>query len=255
MCIVVYKSALAKFPDKEILENCFTNNDDGAGFMFAVNGKVHIRKGFMTFDKFYKELKKAVSIYGESLPYVFHFRISTQGGVRKDCCHPFPLSKNMKALRELAVRTNIGIAHNGIIPLTSDYSKKSVDYNDTMKFITEFLTLIIRNNEYYKDKDTLTLIERLSESKLAILDGNGHCELIGKGWINDGGIYYSNDTYQEKYLNYYYRPYYYNYEYEKAYDEESGLYQFSLDDCPLSNDGDCDYCECCHNYPNCFVTG
>ena len=47
-------------PSKKIFSNCFSNNDDGAGFMFPLNGKVHIEKGFMSFTAFKKGLKEAV---------------------------------------------------------------------------------------------------------------------------------------------------------------------------------------------------
>ena len=30
MCIIVYKSATAKFPEKKVLKTCFDNNDDGS---------------------------------------------------------------------------------------------------------------------------------------------------------------------------------------------------------------------------------
>ena len=57
MCIIVYKPQNTKFPSENTLRECFQNNDDGAGFMFSSNNVVHIKKGFMTFEKFYKEKK------------------------------------------------------------------------------------------------------------------------------------------------------------------------------------------------------
>jgi hypothetical protein len=122
---------------------------------------------------------------------VLHFRITTQGGVKKELCHPYPLSSKMENLKQLYCSSDIGVAHNGIISLTSDHNK---DYNDTMKFITDYLSLIIKDKKFYKDTDKLKLIERLCESKLAILDNTGHCQLIGN-FIEDNGVYYSNSTY------------------------------------------------------------
>jgi len=194
MCIILYKPEKVKMPDYETLKNCFENNGDGAGYMFADNGKVHIVKGLMSFGGFIKSLNHTVARYGKDRAYVLHFRLSTQAGVRKDCTHPFPLSKNMDDLRKLKTECEIGIAHNGIIDLTTSY-QKILTHSDTMEFITEYLSLIIKGPLYYKNADKLKLIEKLTDSKLAILDGHGHCELLGGDWTEDGGVFYSNDGY------------------------------------------------------------
>ena len=109
----------ATVPSKKTLKRCFDNNDDGAGFMYNASGKVYIKKGFATFQEFWKTLRKIREEYGDNIPCVMHFRISTQAGNRPDCTHPFPLSSHMKDLRLLETTTDIGIAHNGIISLTS----------------------------------------------------------------------------------------------------------------------------------------
>ena len=208
MCIAVYKPAGVGFPVKRVLKRCFYKNPDGAGFMVANGTEVEISKGYMGFRSFWKALREARERCGDDKAYVMHFRISTQGGIRQDGCHPFPLSKNMDDLRKLRSTADIGIAHNGIIDLFTDWSsyayyysksysaKKQLDYSDTMKFITEYLSLIIHDRDYYKDNDTLDLIEKLCGSRLAILDGSGHCELIGYGWECNEGVWYSNGTYK-----------------------------------------------------------
>lgn len=200
MCIIVYKADNEQFPKKKVLKTCFTNNPDGAGFMYAYNHKVHIEKGFMSFSAFWKKLTEVRKKVGDNLPYVLHFRISTQAGKRQDCTHPFPLSKNMEDLRKLSSECDIGVAHNGIITLTSyGYTSyvKQITYNDTMEFITDYLSLIIKDKNYYEDLDTIQLIRKLCESRLAILDGDGHIQFIGSGWIIENGIVYSNDSYKE----------------------------------------------------------
>lgn len=196
MCIIVYKPTTAKMPNKKTLIKCWNNNRDGAGYMFPSKGNVIIKKGFMKFNDFYKDLKADLKRYGEFTPFVLHFRIQTQGGVNPQYTHPFPLSADMDDLRKTRVKTDIGIAHNGIIDLTSSKYSYTVTYSDTMKFITDYLTLIIHDKNYYKDKDKLTLIERLIESKMAIMDGDGHTELIGD-FVHDDGCYYSNNYFKE----------------------------------------------------------
>lgn len=204
MCVIVVKNKGVKMPSMDILKKCFDHNPDGAGYMYTNgDGFVHIRKGFMSWKEFKNsigKLKKQIDIKKEAL--VMHFRISTQAGVNKQCCHPYPLSKNMDDLKKLSVKSKIGVAHNGIIELTSEYeyygystwgnkSQKKIDYNDTMKFITDYLSLIIKNDKFYNDNDTLTLIERLCGSKLAIMDSTGHITLVGKFEEKDG-VYFSN---------------------------------------------------------------
>ena len=196
MCVICVKEKDVLFPSKQTLENCFYNNDDGAGFMYAHKGKVHIKKGLMTFDEFYEALSLVREKTGDNTAYVMHFRISTQG-FNKECTHPFPLSSKMDNLKKLNGACTIGIAHNGILKLTSDGSH---DYSDTMKFITDFLSLIIDSKKFYNDPKKLKLIERLSENnRLAILDNDSHITMTGKGWVHDkDGCYYSNNSYRYK---------------------------------------------------------
>ena len=154
-----------------------------------------------------------------------------------------------------------------------------------MEFITDYLALIIRNREYYKDKCTLKLIERLAGSRLAILDHTGHCELIGNGWhqSNYDECYYSNTSYLARKYTYpdittaptapLKTPYSafslfdeYVYTPDSAIDEESeisayyeqllnsdtGLYEFDGFDCPATASGDCSYCDMCANQGACY---
>ena len=154
MCVIVYKPKNVAMPTENVLKTCFESNNDGGGFMLVHKKQVLIEKGFKTYKDFKSALDKAIMKYGENAPYVLHFRISTQAGTRQDCCHPYPLSSNMDDLRKLRFKTEIGIAHNGIISLTSSGYKQQVTYNDTMLFITNYLSLIIKDKDYYKNSDT-----------------------------------------------------------------------------------------------------
>ena len=195
MCIIAYKPLNVAFPEEYILQNCFENNDDGAGFMYAFNGEVHIHKGYETFEKFMAALNKARALTGDKVPYVMHFRIATQG-YERTMTHPFPLSSKMENLKRLHYKCSIGVVHNGILQITSDGAKT---YSDTMKFITDYLSNIIQSYDWYKNKRTKRLIEYLIDgSRLAILDAHSHCELMGKGWEKDNGIFYSNHTWAYK---------------------------------------------------------
>lgn len=192
MCIIMSKPVNVAFPEEKILKNCWDNNPDMGGFMYALNGEVHIKKGYETWEDFKIALNTSRAETGDDIPYVCHFRISTQG-YDTSCCQPFPLSGKMKSMRKRHTKASIGVAHNGILDITSDGSK---DYSDTMKFITDYLVNIIRGFDWYDDTRNVKLIENLiSGSRFAILDKNGHCEHLGKGWVIDNGIYYSNSSY------------------------------------------------------------
>lgn len=247
MCICVEKPAGIKFPGKKTLKTCFDNNPDGAGYMYPFKDRVIIKKGFMTFNSFWKSLTETRKKYGDDLPYVLHFRISTQGGINPECTHPFPLSPNMAELKKTRTFSSFGIAHNGIISLTSCGYLKSVSYSDTMTFITDYLTLIIKNKDYYKDSDKKMLIKRLIDSsKLAIMDGGGHVELIGE-WIEDNGVYYSNTSYKKTVKSI--LPTYTEYaeEWEYFYNSYIQKYEFDASYCPYTLDGATDYCSLCAN--------
>lgn len=188
----MHKPINVAFPEESILKNCWDNNPDMGGFMYAFNDRVYIKKGFKTWESFMNGLNKARKITGDDVPYVCHFRISTQG-YDTSCCQPFPLSENMNRLKKQKAECHIGVAHNGILDITSDGAK---DYSDTMKFITDYLINIIRSYDWFNDERTCKLIENLIDgSRFAILDKNGHCAHMGRGWVEDYGCFFSNSTY------------------------------------------------------------
>lgn len=273
MCIAIYKPENEDFPSKKTLQRCFEANPDGAGYMLAHGDKVHIRKGFATFNAFWKDLRNIRDKVTDTPPFVLHFRISTQAGVRPDCTHPFPLSKNMADLRALRATADIGIAHNGVISLTSHGWNKTITYSDTMEFITDYAAKLIKGRDWHKDRDLVEVIEDMAASRLAILDGGGKCILLGSGWRQDGGVWYSNASYLPQptktttttggadWLTEYYNdligkrtpstaksatPY------EEYFDEESGLYFFDDLTCPATEKGDTTFCDVCAYREDCF---
>lgn len=289
MCVIMYKPVNKAFPEEAILRNCWDNNPDMGGFMYAYEGSVHIRKGFKTFEDFLDALNKCRAVTGDNIPYVCHFRISTQG-YSTSCCQPFPLTSKMKPLTKAKASCSVGVCHNGVLSLTSNGAK---DYSDTMKFITDYLSNIIQSLDWYKNKRTITLIENLIKgSRFCILDKNGVCNTLGEGWVEDKGIFYSNKTYSyKKYTpavwgdDYYWSNEYWDnwrernkpqqktqqskYSYtprgsyksvfgevvnpwEDFYNLTLKKYDFTEDYCPYSVDNDTSYCSNCAN-KNCCL--
>jgi predicted glutamine amidotransferase len=200
MCVIVNKNRGIELPRKELLENCFSNNSDGCGMMYNLNGKVYIEKGFMKFDEFYNrlmELDEKINLVDRGL--VMHFRISTSGGINKGNCHPYPISNDVNDLKALKFTTDLGMAHNGIM---SKYEpSKDSTLNDTQTFIKTYLSNVYEvYKDFLKDDVMMKAIEYEVGSKLSFLDTEGNITTVGK-FEEYEGCQYSNSTYSYNYYS------------------------------------------------------
>lgn len=189
MCIIVYKPAGAELPEKSILKNCWANNPDGAGIMWADRGVVRGRKGFMKQKQVMAELEPATAWVDYDL--VIHFRWATHGLRDQTATHPFPLSTDTKELTRTTWQSRSGIAHNGVI---SGYGTK--DLSDTQEFIKLDLGHFS------------ALADRLEVHKYLESKGGRYVLMTGKrtimvgNFIADGGCYYSNSDYKTTYARF-----------------------------------------------------
>ncbi len=190
MCIICVSPAKIRQPSISSIRTMFEANPHGAGYMYARDGMVHISKGYMNIDDFLAALKD--EHFTAKDPVVYHFRISTQAGVNPQMTHPFPLSNQPAHMKALDVDCRCGVAHNGIIRLTTDPTNR--EYSDTAIFITDYLSAIIRRPEDLKDPEILRLIHRLAGSKFAIMDASGYIATVGE-FINEKGLLFSNSSY------------------------------------------------------------
>lgn len=193
MCIICVSKSGIQQPTDATIRTMFRRNPHGAGYMYARDGKVTIHKGFMNIDDFLAAVHAEHFTAEDSV--VYHFRISTQAGVNPAMTHPFPLSNQPRMMRALDLTCRCGIAHNGIIRLTSDPDNKV--YSDTAVFITDHLSQIIHRKADLRNSDTLEYIWELAQSKFAIMDGSGYVATIGH-FINDRGLLFSNDSYRNR---------------------------------------------------------
>ena len=190
MCIICASPKGVKQPDEYTIRTMFARNPHGAGYMFARDGKVTISKGYMNIDDFLFAI--ASEDFTDSDPVVYHFRISTQAGVNPAMTHPFPLSNRRAHMKALDVICRCGVAHNGIIKLTSDPNQK--EYSDTAIFITDYLAKMVRNPKDLHNPEVMREVWNLAQSKFAILDGTGYIATVGH-FINIDGIRYSNGSF------------------------------------------------------------
>jgi glutamine amidotransferase len=177
MCIAIYKPA-DKILSQETLNECYNSNPDGAGFMYAQDKKLHIEKGFFSYESFYQAFKEH-----EHKQAVLHFRIKTHGKIDTTNCHPF------------AVNNAIGFVHNGIISGFGD-----TNHSDTIGFNNAILQPLVHkwgNLALFQDPIVDLIEGRIGYSKLVFLDRHGNHKIMNehKGeW--DNGIWYSNNSYK-----------------------------------------------------------
>lgn len=221
MCIIAIKPKNKKLQSEEILKECFTRNHDGAGYMFTYNDEVIIKKGFMTYEEFYKSLNEDYFKYElENKNLVMHFRIGTSGKSKTGCTHPFSITNNYTTLEKIRQRTNIGICHNGIINM---YHSHIQQYSDTEMYIANIMTPMIKLRlNAYKFSDIQKLILDTTKSKWAILDKFGDVYTIGD-FIEDNGYMYSNSTYKKIIYTPLKTTYNYNYD-DYDYDDATDWY-------------------------------
>ena len=191
MCIICVSPKRVRQPNVTTIRRMFQNNPDGAGYMVARDGKVIISKGFMNVDEYIEAIR--AEHFTAKDPVVYHFRISTQAGVNPQMTHPFPLSNRIEHMKVLDVECSCGVAHNGVIRLTTD--PRNREYSDTALFIANYLSLIIRAPGDLKDERVLKLIHRLAGSKLAIMDADGYIATVGE-YINQKGLLFSNASFE-----------------------------------------------------------
>ena len=198
MCVICVSKRNVPQPDESTIRTMFYQNPHGAGYMVARDGRVHIHKGFMSLDEYILAIRS--EHFTAEDPVVYHFRISTQAGINPEMTHPFPLSNRKPHMKALDLKCGCGIAHNGIIHLTSDPNNH--EYSDTALFITEYLSHIIRRPSDLKNRKILNIIHELAGSKLAIMDGSGHIATVGNFISTKNKLLFSNTSYLGNYLRF-----------------------------------------------------
>ena len=77
---------------KKKLQNCWNNNDDGAGMLYIEDGQLQVEKfpniGGDSFTQFYDRYTTVKTSPSGNLPMLLHFRIATHG-MSDEYLHPF----------------------------------------------------------------------------------------------------------------------------------------------------------------------
>jgi hypothetical protein len=217
MCVAIYKPIGAELPTKKDLYNCYISNSDGAGFAYCRNNKIHIKKGYMDFNEFYKDFLNENFQVNENV--FIHFRIATHGLVDGGNTHPFPVTNNFDEMR----KTNNEyqgkcLIHNGIFHYGDNVIKSySKIISDTMLF-SRFLFEQLRDLNFKNKSETQLSLEesvaktifnhsddnflhnhinqKIGYSKIAVMNEDGSVNIFGN-WIEHNGVFYSNNSYED----------------------------------------------------------
>ncbi len=179
MCIAVLKKE-GMILTEQTIRNCWEANDDGAGFMYAEKGKLHIHKGYFSLDKFleaYEPHKNKLA--------VLHFRIRTHGNIDTDNCHPF------------VVDNNLAFVHNGTITGVSMHDNTK---SDTWHFNEQIIKELRKKyKSFFLDPIMQKLIkDSIGWSKLIFLNSKGQYSIVGESagtW--DSNCWFSNGSYKD----------------------------------------------------------
>ena len=185
MCLAIYKPE-GNDISVENLHRGWLSNNDGAGYCFVdEQGDIVINK-FMTWGEFLSAYQRDVAIYGNTSPFLIHFRITSKGVTTIDNCHPFRVNDDM------------AIIHNGTmsnIPISKGDTR-----SDTKIFAEEYLPNI---GEALIDNVYIFELAKgfVGYSKVCILHRTRGVFIINEElghWNTEDGCWYSNKSYEPK---------------------------------------------------------
>lgn len=175
MCIIIHSPSGAI--DEEHLRRSLFVNSDGWGFAIAQGPTLYTKRGLSpaTFWAAWEEAQRTMN----GLPVLFHARIRTQGKIKIENCHPFPVADGWV------------MAHNGCIWNLGD--KKQSD--------TAHLASIIRavGPASFMTEEGRFLLKGVigTNDKLVFLHASGMSVKVNGGFGHESyGNWYSNSSYR-----------------------------------------------------------
>ena len=178
MCLIVFQpKGDGVLPTFE-LRDAWNANPDGAGYMFARDGELVIRKPFFKYRSLKRHYRRDFAKYGDKSPFVLHFRYATHGPKNSLNTHPHPLADG-----------TVGLAHNGVFP----WIPEDTTISDTVHFC-RLIEPITRESlmsrgfcEYLEDE--------IQWNKVVLLDNTGDYRILNETFGHwDGDRWFSYRT-------------------------------------------------------------
>ena len=180
MCIIILNTK--EHLSKEVLNECWISNNDGAGLMYSHNGKLNIIKELKNFDKYYEKYS-SIRTQLKDVKIGLHFRIGTSGKIDTNNIHPFNVNENLAFM------------HNGIIDIPLVRKSK---VSDTIAFNQKILKQL--PNNFIDNIAVHDLISKyIDHSKLLFMNNTGKYWILNEnlGHWDKNGNWYSNYSYCE----------------------------------------------------------
>lgn len=180
MCIIILNKT--GILPKEHFENSIWRNKDGAGLMYAVDGKLHTFKSLKpkeVVEEYYRLREK----YND-VPIGIHFRLETDGGINTENCHPYE------------VNSETMLMHNGIL---GRYSNMQTNMSDTRLFIADILSRIPTATIFTNHMLKLIAQAIGVGNKFLLINKHGSYAIVNEGsghWDDNKENWYSNDSYK-----------------------------------------------------------
>lgn len=200
MCLIIVKPLGTPMTDDilKVAKGASRNNRDGFGY--ALKSEAHkesslyLDKGYMDVDNMISAIEKLKIDENDEL--MIHLRMATHGKVMPKNTHPFIVTDNITELDTLQGVVNKPIvAHNGWFDITchSDYSDTWTWVRNTLSKPGVFDAIIDTSMNF----DPKVLKDELGYgNKLAIMFPDMEIQLIGNGWEEHNGVFYSNFGYK-----------------------------------------------------------
>lgn len=185
MCIIILKPLGKAMPSEEILNNCWDNNSDGAGFYIKKHDRIRYRKGFMTFEALKDALNRISN--PERKEIGIHFRVATHGSISQGMTHPFPITDKQSDMVKLWGSGAV-VMHNGIIDVDI-----IGDMSDTASWVCSYLSANM--------KKPAAIEQRTIGSRFLIATTKAETMMIGESWEYDdkSGCWFSNSGWSYRY--------------------------------------------------------
>lgn len=194
MCVIAIRTIGSTISDERIRQ-LYASNPDGAGVMWAQDGKVHWRKGFFNVEKLLDMWHRIPN----GVTAAVHCRITTHGGTCDRLCHPFPLTNRPHDLFKLRGKADAVLMHNGIMSFMEKdgHYDKNKD-SDSSAYAKKLFDMLHGARLPKSTEEMETIRKETSGSRIFILSGDGTFFTAGE-WTWEDGVLYSNTHFKWHY--------------------------------------------------------